>query len=414
MCGAGITWQFCRYMDTLINANFAENYVDLVALALISDMMSLRDFETKHLVFKGLQTKNIHNPFLNAMIEKQEYSLSKKSLADGIAWYITPYINAVVRSGDLQEKELLFKSFLNHCAYEEILSDKRGHKPGATEPLVVQVLRLIDRVKRRQTETQDKAMEGLEEIIKEQDLLKHKVLLFTLEQDTVDKNIAGLIANKLMGKYQRPCAILTKREHVEEKIDGQIQYVIYEGSARGCDAKGIIEFKDMCEQTQLSEYCSGHQGAFGLGIRAENIDPFLSKLDGALEEMPDEQIYYVDYIYQGNNVDEKQLLSISELSNLYGKDISEAFIAIEELKIDRSMVTIYRKKNNTLKIVLPNKISLILFDAPEELCEKLENTNGWIKMDLVGKVNLNIYQGNISVQLLIENYELTGESAYNF
>ena len=42
LSGAGVTWQFCRYMDKLLNSNHAEKYRDLVALGLDADMMSLR------------------------------------------------------------------------------------------------------------------------------------------------------------------------------------------------------------------------------------------------------------------------------------------------------------------------------------------------------------------------------------
>lgn len=42
LSGAGVTWQFCRYLDKLLNINNAEKYRDLVALGLDADMMSLR------------------------------------------------------------------------------------------------------------------------------------------------------------------------------------------------------------------------------------------------------------------------------------------------------------------------------------------------------------------------------------
>ena len=264
-CGAGVTWQFCRYLDSLMGTHYAEDYIDLVALGNISDMMSLRSIETKHLIFKGFEPQNIHNPFISYMMEKQEYSMSKKSLPNGVAWYITPFINAMVRSGEETEKEIFFKSFLKFHAFDIVLSDKRGHKPGATEQLVVQALRVADRVKRRQTDAQDEAMAMLEGMIEKQNLLDHKVLLFLLEPGQVDKNIAGLAANKIMGKYQRPCAVLTKREQMIEVtcINGTTidttprKLVTYEGSARGCDAKGVYEFKDLCESTGLTTYVAG-------------------------------------------------------------------------------------------------------------------------------------------------------------
>ena len=32
MSGVGIVWQFCKYMDNLMGVNYADNYLDLVAL----------------------------------------------------------------------------------------------------------------------------------------------------------------------------------------------------------------------------------------------------------------------------------------------------------------------------------------------------------------------------------------------
>lgn len=377
-------------------------------------MMNLKSIETKHLIFKGFAPQNIHNPFISLMMDKQEYSMSKKSLPNGVAWFITPFINAMVRSGEEGEKEILFKSFLKFRAFDIVLSDKRGHKSGETEQLVVQALRVVDRVKRRQTEAQDEAMKMLENMIEEQGLLSHKVLLFLLEPGQVDKNVAGLVANKIMGKYQRPCAALTRREQLVERASGQTLEVTYEGSARGCDAKGVSEFKDLCENTQVTEYCSGHQGAFGLGLKEENLEKFVLACDRALVDMPDEQIHYVDYIYRGTNVNEAQLLDITNLQNLYGKDINESLVAIEKLKVTADMVQVYVKKNNTLKVTLPNKVALIFFDAPDELCKQLQETRGYIEMDVVGAPNKNEYNGWVSAQILVSDYEITGESKFNF
>jgi hypothetical protein len=47
-------------------------------------------------------------------------------------------------------------------------------------------------------------------MIEDKHLLDHKVLLFLLNPGQIDRNIAGLIANKFMAKYQRPVCLLTK------------------------------------------------------------------------------------------------------------------------------------------------------------------------------------------------------------
>lgn len=65
--GVGIVYQFCRYLDKLMNTDYANNYLDLVALGNCADMMSLTSIETKHLITKGFEPDNIHNPYIYEM-----------------------------------------------------------------------------------------------------------------------------------------------------------------------------------------------------------------------------------------------------------------------------------------------------------------------------------------------------------
>lgn len=417
LSGVGITWQFCRYLDSLLGVSYADNYLDLVALGNTADMMSLQSIETKHLIFKGFREENIHNPFIYEMAQRNAFSLGDKITPHGAAWYIAPFVNAMVRSGEEEEKELLFKSFLKFKAYNIILSNKRGHKQGETEQLVVQAVRTCSNVKARQTKAQDAAMAKIEGMIEDNNMMEHKVLLFLLEPGEVEPNVAGLVANKIMGKYQRPCAILTKRE---KKVDGYLvpelntTYACYEGSARGCDKADVTNFKDICEATGLTQYVAGHQGAFGLGLLPEDVDLFIEATDRALYSMASEPVHYVDYIYKNTDVNASQVLEIAELGEIWGKDIDESYVAIDNLRITRDMVTVYRKKNNTLKITLPNRLSIMLFNAPDDLCEQLETTQGFVTMDIVGTPNKNEWNGYVSPQIFIEEYAITGVSRYNF
>ena len=421
LSGAGVTWQFCRYMDLLMGTNYADKYLDLVALGNTADMMSLREFETKHLITKGFKEENIHNPFIRGMADKNAFTLGPKITSMGAAFYIAPFVNAMVRSGEKEEKEILFQSMLNFKAYEKVLSNKRGHKPGEMENLVTQALRTATNVKNRQTRVEDATIEKLEGLIEKRNLLDHKVLLFLLDPGQVDRNVAGLIANKFMAKYQRPCCILTKVIEKIEKIEPPcndirlIEKISYQGSARGCDLAGITEFKDICESTGLTLYQTGHQGAFGLGIAAENIDAFIQKTDELLADMSNEPVYYVDYIFDNVAVDPQAILDIACLDDLWGKDMDEPYVAIKGLKIKKEMVTVYRKKDNTLKITLPNHLSIMLFRAPDDLCDTLQNNNpGYYIFDIVGRCNANEWNGFVSPQIMIKDYDITGQVAFDF
>ena len=402
LSGVGVVYQFCRFIDSKMQSNFADNYLDLVALGLTGDMMSLTSIETKHLINKGFEPENIKNPYIYEMWQKNHFKLGDHITSIDAAFYIVPMVNAVQRSGTIEEKELLFKSMLKYEAFAEIASTKRGCK-GQTERLVDQAVRMSTNVKNRQTRAQDASMEYLENRIVKENMMDRKVLLFTLEPGKVDKNIAGLIANKISAKYQRPSCMLTKVGDV------------YQGSARGYEMSGVTNFKDICDSTGCVNWTAGHQNAFGVSINVDKIDEFLEKTDAALANMTSEPVYYVDYIYNGADVNPQDILAIGDLSNLWGKDLDEAMVAVKDIKISKDLVTVYRKTSNTLKITLPNKVSLMKFNATDEECEMLENQTGaYIQMEIVGKCHKNEWMGNVSPQIFIEDWEITGQGKYLF
>lgn len=418
LSGVGVTWQFCRYIDSLHGDNYASEFLDLVALGNMADMMSMTSFETKHLINKGFSQDRLKNPFIYYMASKNSYKLGDHITPMGAAFYIAPFVNAMVRSGTPEEKELLFNSMLTFKAFEKIPSNKRGHKLGEMEMVVEQAIRTVTNVKNRQTRAQDAGLDFLEQQIKDNNLLDHKVLLFTLEPGQVDRNIAGLIANKFMAKYQRPCCILTKVTEVEENIVAlsnppqPIQKISYQGSARGYDKSGITNFKDICESFEDTLYAQGHQGAFGLGLPQQSINQFLDYTDDVLSNLSSETIYSVDYDWKKDTVDPDAILAIAELEDLWGKDMDEPWVAISNLRITKDMVNVYVKKTNTIRINIPG-VSIMLFNATDEECE-LFQTEGYIEINLVAKCQKNEFNGMVTPQLLIEEYEINKKSEYFF
>lgn len=85
LSGAGMVYKFCCYIDQLLEVDYANQYLDLAALGIISDVMDLRDFETRQIVASGLS--NIKNPFLKLVIDNdaryfpKEKPISIKSIA---------------------------------------------------------------------------------------------------------------------------------------------------------------------------------------------------------------------------------------------------------------------------------------------------------------------------------------------
>ena len=107
--------------------------------------MDTTNLETQYYIQQGL--KNINNPFFKALINKQSFSMKKTNMI-GLAFYIAPLINAVVRVGTYEEKCNMFKSFIDNVTM--VSYTKRGTKISQNVFLYEDMARQCVNIKSRQ------------------------------------------------------------------------------------------------------------------------------------------------------------------------------------------------------------------------------------------------------------------------
>ena len=355
--------------------------------------------ETKHLIWKGFKEENIHNPFIAGMINKNNFSLNKSDYKSsiglacspmGAAFFIIPFINAITRSGTMEEKDLIFKSMLSKYAFEILPSTKRGHKEGDTESIVEQALRVVTNVKNRQSKAEEEGMALLEKKIEEDEMLRYPTLIFTLEPNQIDRNIAGLVANRLANRYQRSCLVLTRVNSINPETNQLENH--YMGSGRGFSMDGPSRFKEQCLETGLLDFGAGHLGAFGLSLDERNLDDFKKELNKQFADAASELTYYVDYCFNENdtNISDK-ILTIADMNDYWGKDLDRAMVGMEFIS-DPSKFKVMAK--GTLKFDLNNGISIIKFGGTEEEIELFSNKQ--VKVKAYCKCNKNEWYGVVS------------------
>lgn len=184
-----------------------------------------------------------------------------------------------------------------------------------------------------------------------------------------------------MAKYQRPVCLLVKGKQ-EDKI-------IWSGSSRAC---GVEDFRKFCEDTGLVEYAQGHASAFGLAISDENITKFIEVCDQEFADKDFNPSYKVDFIYSSSTLKPKDILDLESLKSLYGQEINESLIVVENVSVTKDMLSLMSKnKNPTLKIELRNGISCIKFKSSEEEFNKIYSENGAVTLNIVGKAEVNRY-----------------------
>lgn len=399
LTGAGVTYKFiCAFEDLYVHGNQPDEFLDLCAVGNAGDMADLREPEIRALMNIGL--KELKNPFLFQMASNNDYSIQKMNGLNyySVAFYIVPFINAVVRSGTMEEKIAVFSGMITHTAFEKIETSKRGHK-GELVPQYKESVLVAERVKRRQTKLQDEAMAHFEKRISDENLLDNKILLLLCEPGEVDRNIAGLICNKMQAKYQKPAAILTLGE------DGN-----YSGSMRNYSLSERKDLKQDLIDTGEIVFCQGHASAAGLSISADNIDNFLKVFNAEYANVEQVPTYHVDYIWNKNSIDAEKILEIGGFT-IYGQEIPESQIVIEDICLDPSMVTLMGvdKGHPTLKIHIGN-VDVIKFKSNEEEYEKFCQED--MVLTAVCKCQVNEWNGNVSPQLIIEDYELREEMVF--
>ena len=409
LSGVGMVYKFCSYIDKIMDVDYADQFLDLVALGLVGDMMDLRNFETRHLVVRGLE--NIRNPFFKEMVKVQNYSISRAGglCPFAISFYIAPQINGTIRMGTAEEKLMLFESMLEYRAYEQVPSTKRGCK-GQYETRVEQACRNCTNIKRNQAKATEASLDVIEHIIENKNLTANKIIAVKLDEDhATNRNLTGLIANQLMAKYKHPILLLT--QSVDE--DGKI---IWEGSGRGYDTSNFSDLRSFIKDSGYAFLAEGHANAFGVGIADDKFDDFIKYSNEALKDCAFNPCTKVDFIWHSYDFTGEDIKELASLNQVWGQEIEKPYIALENLVIQPANVSLMsRDKSPTLKIELPNGVSLIKFKSSEEEFQQLTKyPSGSVNINAIGTCKINEWNGIINPQIEVEDYEIVGETKYYF
>lgn len=402
LSGAGVVYKFCAYLDKLLGIDYSESFMDLAAVGIIADIMDLSSYEVRFIIEQGLQ--NITNPFLKEMVKKQEFKVQGSLNPFKVAFYIAPFINAVNRSGNAQERLLLFESMLTFRAYEQIPSTKRGEK-GMTETRVEQAVRTCGNVKRHQEKDRDDTKAIVEKIIADNCLYDHVLIAVKMPKEkAADKNLTGLIAIQIANYWRHPTAILNEVER-----DG-VKY--WEGSMRGAPHIPITDTRQMFLDSGLVEYCEGHANAGGISIKDENFTKLINYLDEKYADIDFSPCYFVDLeLHRTDDNLEQTILDIGALYDYWGQGVAEPLVAITNVNVTADNVDLY--KANTLHIGFGD-LSFIKFKASDEEYESLHNTMGGHELTIIGECKINNYGGYEKPQVEIKDYYVTRNWPYYF
>lgn len=389
LCGVAMTYKFCKAVDDMLWEDKADNYLDLVATGLISDMMSLRDLEVQYYIREGL--KKIRNKGLMAILDAQSYSMNNEINPISIAFYVTPLINAVFRLGSKEDYELMFKSFANINNETFIYEPKRGKHKGEQieESIYEHVARTCVSFNGKRKRLSEKMLKSLNDKIN----IKNKILTIDIGQEFGEKGMTRLVANGLQRKYNKPTIAY---------------YTAKDAKIKGSMAANTGDFQDRLNKTDLFEFVAGHQDASGLEIKKDKLKVLSENLEKEFGNEIFQKEYNIDFAIpfdDFNNIGGDIIEDIISLNDYFGRNFESPYVLITNICVDVKNVELLGTKKNTIKIS-SDEVSFIKFKSDEEEYSNLVDWKDTINLNVLGRCSINEYDGGRYPQIIVEDWEV--------
>lgn len=364
-------------------------------------MGSVLEMENRYIIKEGLS--NIKNDFLRCLLDKASYSITGKMNATwddvlaktnpiSVAFYVVPMVNALIRVGTMEEKELLFQAFIDGAHL--VPCNKRGAK-GTMERADIEAARVCTNAKTHQNKMLDEMMLRVEEKIFKYDLLENKVLFLRLDEEKFPSEINGLLAMKLSAKYKKPTIVARLNDQGYDR-----------GSIRGVNNSPLPSFKDFLTQSGLFEYVQGHANAAGCSIPDKSLAAFHAYANEALKDIDfGENCYDVNFKRDAGAQDLGRLITeLGSADDIWGQGNAVPMIDITHIVVDSSNVRVMGSNMDTVKIE-KNGIAYMKFRA-KDLIEELRGHEGVMEIEVVGRANLNEWGGRVTPQVFIEDCDI--------
>lgn len=366
LSGAGVIFKMLLllYWELEEDIEYIYDMMDLLAVSTIADVVSITD-ENRVFVKEGLRLiRSNHRLFFKILNEKMEISIIDE---ETIGFKYAPAINAIGR--------------LDGCPSEIVkamISDDEDFVSMVCE-------KMIERNTKRQEYTKNQ-VDKAEELLLSEGLTE----VLVLHDESFMEGIVGLIAGRLCEKYYKPSIALASHNGV------------LKGSARSTPLIDIKEGLDYCES--VLEGYGGHPQAGGLSLKEENLEEFKRLLNEFVQNKMKEQEKVkqveIDAALTPNEIN-AEIIDGLNLLKPYGEGFRKPQFGYKTKVYSVNTTT----ETDTLIVAGENKIKVIGFNNKDYYFNKLKAPQ---RIAVVGSPSVNIYNGNIYYQFMINENNIKG------
>ena len=370
LCGAGVAFKVAQALMDEVPSDL----IDITAIGTVADVVSLRD-ENRAIVKFGVQAiSNSQRPGLLALIKEAGSDLGRFSEED-IGFGIAPRLNSLGRIKDATVGVELLSTFDEDRAGE--LAKFANQQNDLRKSLVDQFF-----------------TEAVQSVEDSGDISQRHTLVVV--GHNWHQGVLGIVASRLVDKYQRPTIVMTDTDGSEE----------VKGSGRSVDNFDLFKAIDPIRDQTIG--FGGHHSAVGLTIKKDKVPVLKDQLEKAAEEQqldlsvkPKLAIAGVIPVSQVTAVLCDQIKTLAPFGQDNPKPIFQ--VQFDQLANVKAM----GKTSDHLKFSLVqgnNRLTAIAFGRGSAAVE-LQNSQAAVQV--VGEIGENTWNNRTTLQLMVDDLKQT-------
>lgn len=303
------------------------------------------------------------NEFLTYMVEK--LGKGKPPSPTNVSWNVVPKINAVFRNGTQDDRAVLIDGFM-----------------GNVEPETA--IKVATRCHSKQTR-EVKAL--FDKVVDNINIYNNCVVAMIGNES---KEYTGLLANKLMSKYNKVAFVFRK-----------LDPCTLSGSYRS-----PVDIIDLLNNSDLIK-AQGHGCAAGCFLKVSNAKRFVKWFD-------EQQIDMAGAVEVAASIEPSQIThALCQIcvdnEGLFGQGCPKPLF---HCTLTTPQIYVYRNRSTTVKLI-QDGIEFIKFFVSNEEASQFEAAQGK-SIEVVVSLGLNEYNGQIKPQAVIERYEIVDKKNDEF
>ena len=364
LAGVGVVFKLIQAIGIRIGLDEKEylKYLDIVCIGTISDIVPLVD-ENRVIAKLGLKLVEVtKNPGLKALLKSSGY---KEVNSNTVSFGIAPRINACGRMGFEEDALKLFLTE-NIAKAEEITM-------------------ILNKYNKERQEIEKRIYEEAINKIKTGNLQNNSAIV--VGSENWHHGVIGIVASKITDMFFKPSILICFEDD--------------EGNGSGRSIPGFDLHEALCKSSEYLIKYGGHVMAVGLSLKKSNFAKFAEEFERIAKEAQTDEIVSVVKIDKELTQKDLRIETIQELKLLepFGEGNKMPTFIYKNLKID-SIRALTEGKHLKLTLKYDNiVINAIGFNMGNLADEYLIGD----KVDVLGALEINTYNGNSSIQLNLKD-----------